>query len=199
MSRRKAGRVPRRVDPEPDDDMEMPDLIIDVKPDLDLGSLAQGPWSARDVPMPGLFDVERRLQTASRPLGASSTCAPWMPLSSMSSGEFLPSPLLASGPLGGCLSPEDGPGTGLASPVFASNLRVSPSPPWSPHSEPGSTPPLTTRFLPADRQPWTDKHPDLLTCGRCGKIFPLGSITAFMDHKKQGCQLRQISDPISGK
>lgn len=126
MSRRKAGRVPRRVDPEPDDDMEMPDLIIDVKPDRDLGSLAQGPWSARDVPMPGLFGVERRLQTASRPLGSPSTCAPWMPLSSMSSGEFLPSPLLASGPSGGCLSPGDGPGTGLASPAFASDLRVSP-------------------------------------------------------------------------
>lgn len=58
---------------------------------------------------------------------------------------------------------------------------------------------LTTRFLPADRQPWTDKHPDLLTCGRCGKIFPLGSIIAFMDHKKEGCQLLQVSSPISGK
>ncbi|XP_034373978.1 zinc finger protein 296 [Arvicanthis niloticus] len=137
MSRRKAGRVPRRIDPETDDDMEMPDvdmempdLVIDVKPDRNLRSLAQEPWSARDMPMSGLSDVERPLQTASRPLGAPNTCAPWMPLSS------------------------------------------------------------------SDRQPWTDKHPDLLTCGRCGKIFPLGSIIAFMDHKKQGCQLLQVSSPI---
>lgn len=87
MSRRKAGRVPRRIDPEPDDDMEMPDLVMDVKPDCKLGSLAQEPWSARDMPMSGLFGVERPLQTASRPLGAPNTCAPWMPLSS--SGESL--------------------------------------------------------------------------------------------------------------
>lgn len=87
MSRRKAGRVPRRIDPEPDDDMEMPDLVMDVKPDCKLGSLAQELWSARDMPMSGLFGVERPLQTASRPLGAPNTCAPWMPLSS--SGESL--------------------------------------------------------------------------------------------------------------
>ncbi|XP_021024186.1 zinc finger protein 296 [Mus caroli] len=133
MSRRKAGRVPRRVEPESDTDIEMPDLVMDVKPDRNLGSLAQGPWLSRDMPISGLFDMERQLQTASRPLGAPSTCAPRTPLSSKSS----------------------------------------------------------------DRQPWTDKHPDLLTCGRCGKIFPLGAIIAFMDHKKQGCQLLQVSDPIS--
>ncbi|GAB1291665.1 Zinc finger protein 296 [Apodemus speciosus] len=110
----------------------MPDLVVDVKPDHNLESLAQGPWSARNKS--GLFGVESRLQTASRPLGAPSTCAPRMPLSSTSS----------------------------------------------------------------DRQPWTDKHPDLLTCGRCGESFPLGAIIAFMDHKKQGCQLLQVSCPISG-
>ncbi|XP_015416688.1 PREDICTED: zinc finger protein 296 [Myotis davidii] len=41
---------------------------------------------------------------------------------------------------------------------------------------------------PHDRQPWTDKHPDTLTCGLCLQTFPLKAITAFMDHKKQGCQ-----------
>lgn len=87
MSRRKAGRVPRRV--EPDTDIEMPDLVMDVKPDRNIGSLAQGPWFARDMPISGLFGVERQLQSASRPLGAPSTCGPRMPLSSKSSGESL--------------------------------------------------------------------------------------------------------------
>ncbi|EPQ05972.1 Zinc finger protein 296 [Myotis brandtii] len=41
---------------------------------------------------------------------------------------------------------------------------------------------------PHDRQPWTDKHPDTLTFGLCLQTFPLKAITAFMDHKKQGCQ-----------
>lgn len=63
----------------------------------------------------------------------------------------------------------------------------------------GPTQPLTTCFLPADRQPWTNKHPDLLTCGRCLQTFPLEAIVAFMDHKKLGCQLLQGSGPISGK
>lgn len=62
---------------------------------------------------------------------------------------------------------------------------------WSLHS-PG------TRFLPADRQPWTDKHPDLLTCGRCRQTFPLEAITAFMDHKKLGCQLLRDPSPCQG-
>ncbi|XP_031241444.1 zinc finger protein 296 [Mastomys coucha] len=133
MSRRKAGRVPCRLDPEPDADVEMPDLVIDVKPDRNLGSSAQLPWFARDKPTSGVFGMEHQLQTASYPLGAPTTCAPRMPLSSKSS----------------------------------------------------------------DRHHWTDMHPDLLTCGRCRKIFPLGAIIAFMDHKKQGCQLLQVSDPIS--
>jgi hypothetical protein len=58
-------------------------------------------------------------------------------------------------------------------------------------------PTLTTRFLPADRQPWTDKHPDLLTCGRCLQTFPLEAITVFMDHKKLGCQ--PFSGPSPGQ
>ncbi|XP_075392356.1 zinc finger protein 296 [Tenrec ecaudatus] len=40
-----------------------------------------------------------------------------------------------------------------------------------------------------DRQPWSDKHPDLLTCGRCLQTFPLEAIVAFMEHKKQSCPL----------
>ena len=66
---------------------------------------------------------------------------------------------------------------------------------WSP-SWPHPT--LTTRFLPADRQPWTDKHPDLLTCGRCLQTFPLEAITAFVDHKKLGCQLFRGPSPCQG-
>ncbi|XP_005412603.2 PREDICTED: zinc finger protein 296 [Chinchilla lanigera] len=50
----------------------------------------------------------------------------------------------------------------------------------------------------ADRQPWTDKHPDLLTCGRCLQTFPLEAITAFMDHKKQGCQPSRGPSPCKG-
>lgn len=89
MSRRKAGRVPRRLEPEPDADVEMPDLVIDVKPDRNLESSAQLPWLGRDKPTSGVFGVEHQLQTASRPLDAPSTCAPRMPLSSKSSGESL--------------------------------------------------------------------------------------------------------------
>uniref|UniRef100_A0A8C2MAN2 Zinc finger protein 296 n=1 Tax=Cricetulus griseus TaxID=10029 RepID=A0A8C2MAN2_CRIGR len=72
--------------------------------------------------------------------------------------------------------------------------------PWSPKDVsllPGPLPPLTTRFLPADRQPCTDKHPDLLTCGRCQQTFPLEAIIAFVEHKKLGCQPLQRSGPIS--
>ncbi|KAM5236391.1 zinc finger protein 296 [Ctenodactylus gundi] len=53
--------------------------------------------------------------------------------------------------------------------------------PWAFWMSPTSRPP--------DRLPWPDKHPDLLTCGRCLQTFPLEAITAFMDHKKLGCQL----------
>ncbi|KAF0872433.1 ZN296 protein, partial [Crocuta crocuta] len=123
MSRRKAGCMPRRVDPEPaantDDEMEMPDLVIEMKPEPDV----------RPLQAPGL-------------------------------GPF--------------------------------SLKENPQPPSGPH------PTLTTRFLPADRQPWTDKHPDLLTCGRCLQTFPLEAITAFMDHKKLDCQLFRGPSPGQG-
>lgn len=133
MSRRKAGCVPRRVELEPDqDDMEIPELIIDVKPEREAGALALEPRSPKDVSMPGL-GTERRLDTAPSPFGTRSLWAPWIPL-----------------------NPE-----------------------------------------PSDRQPWTDKHPDLLTCGRCQQTFPLEAIVAFMNHKKLGCQLFQGSGPIS--
>ncbi|XP_055991493.1 zinc finger protein 296 isoform X2 [Sorex fumeus] len=48
---------------------------------------------------------------------------------------------------------------------------------------------------PFDRQPCTEKHPDLLTCGRCLQAFPLEAITAFMDHKRLGCQLSRGPSP----
>ncbi|XP_057618740.1 zinc finger protein 296 [Chionomys nivalis] len=134
MSRRKAGYVPRRVDPEPDqDDMETPELVIDVKPERDAGALALGPLAPKDVSMPGPLSTERRFGTAPLPLGARSPWAPWIPLS----------------------------------------------------------------LEPSDRQPWTNKHPDLLTCGRCLQTFPLEAIIAFMDHKKLGCQILQDVGPIS--
>ncbi|KAM6223648.1 zinc finger protein 296 [Rhynchocyon petersi] len=53
-------------------------------------------------------------------------------------------------------------------------------------------------LMSLDRQPWTDKHPDLLTCGRCLKTFPLEAILAFMDHKKLGCQLFRGSRSWTG-
>ena len=76
-------------------------------------------------------------------------------------------------------------------------LRVSPLP-RNPQAPSWPHPTLTTRFLPADRQPWTDKHPDLLTCGRCMQTFPLEAITAFVDHKKLGCQLFRGPSPCQG-
>lgn len=190
MSRRKAGRVPRRIDPEPDDDMEMPDLVIDVKPDRNLGSLAQEPWSARDMPMSGLFGVERPLQTASRPLGAPNTCAPWMPLSS--SGESL-----AFAPA--CIRtfewvplpwgwPRDRPG--LPSP----RLRPTgfPSPPWRPHPESGSTPPLT-HPLPPSRPPPLDRQ-----APRSVDLRPLREDLPIRVHRRfHGSQKTRLSAPPS--
>lgn len=134
MSRRKAGRVPRRVDPDSDTDIEMPDLVMDVKPDLDLRSLAQGPWIARDMP---ISDVKRQLQTASRPLGAPSTCAPRMPLSSKSSGESLALAPASIGTFG------------------ASPLGMAPGPAWPPQPSPliSGFPPLQLGALTRSRAP----------------------------------------------
>lgn len=83
MSRRKAGYVPRRVDPEPNqDDMETPEFVIDVKPERDTGALAP-----KDVSMPGPLGTERTFGTAPLPLGARSPWARWIPLSPEPSGE----------------------------------------------------------------------------------------------------------------
>lgn len=221
MSRRKAGCTPRRVDPAPaatpGDEMEMPDLVIEVKPEPDARPLQApglGPFSPKEVPVPGRFEGEPRHSPGPGPaggplhaLGARNPWALWTPLMPNSPGERpLPMPRapptspfpLAWDPF--LRAPTPGlpyfPGRVLAFSPF-SDLRVSPlprnpQPPSWPH------PTLTTRFLPADRQPWTDKHPDLLTCGRCRQTFPLEAITAFMDHKKLGCQLLRDPSPCQG-
>ncbi|KAK1330089.1 LOW QUALITY PROTEIN: hypothetical protein QTO34_010275, partial [Cnephaeus nilssonii] len=138
MSRRKAGCAPRRVDPEPaaysDDETEMRELVIDVKPEPRSWSpQAAGlqPCSSKEVPAPGRLEGQPRYCPSLVPaadtllaLGSQNQSAPW----------------------------------------------TSPVP--NPH----------------DRQPWTDKHSDTLTCGLCLQTFPLKAITAFMDHKKLGCQ-----------
>uniref|UniRef100_A0A8D2JQF1 Zinc finger protein 296 n=1 Tax=Sciurus vulgaris TaxID=55149 RepID=A0A8D2JQF1_SCIVU len=144
MSRRKAGSTPRRVDPapaaSPDDGMEMPDLVIEMKPEPDvrpLQALAPEPFSPKEVSAPGRFGGEPGYSPGPMPAGAMSMRNQWAL--------------------------------------------------WTP---------LTPNS--SDRQPWTDKHPDLLTCGRCLQTFPLEAITAFMDHKKLGCQLFRGPSPCQG-
>ncbi|XP_034493740.1 zinc finger protein 296 [Ailuropoda melanoleuca] len=148
MSRRKAGCTPRRVDPAPasntDDEMEMPDLVIEVKPEPDARPLQApelGPFSPKEVPAPGRFEGEPRHSPGPVPVG---------------------------------------------SPLHALGARNQ----WA----------LWTPLIvnPRDRQPWTDKRPDLLTCGRCLQTFPLEAITAFMDHKKVDCQLLRGPSPCQG-
>ncbi|XP_027943756.1 zinc finger protein 296 [Eumetopias jubatus] len=148
MSRRKAGCTPRRVDPAPasntDDEMEMPDLVIEVKPEPDARSLQApglGPFSPKEVPAPGLFEGEPR---------------------------HSPDPVPAGSP--------------LHAPGERNQWAL-----WTP-----------LILNPRDRQSWTDKHPDLLTCGRCLQTFPLEAITAFMDHKKVDCQLFRGPSPCQG-
>ncbi|XP_004694241.1 PREDICTED: zinc finger protein 296 [Condylura cristata] len=148
MSRRKAGCTPRRVDPEPaagtDDEMEIPDLIIEVKPEPEPRPLqAQwlGPFNLKEAPAAGQFEDEPRHSHGVVP--------------------------------------------GLGAPRHDPGVRNQ----WL-------CTPLTSN--PLDRQPWTDKHPDLLTCGRCLQTFPLEAITAFMDHKKLGCQLSRGPSPCQG-
>ncbi|XP_060507408.1 zinc finger protein 296 [Panthera onca] len=148
MSRRKAGCMPRRVDPAPaantDDEMEMPDLVIEMKPEPDVRPLQApglGPFSPKEVPTPGRFEGEPRRSSGPVPVG---------------------SPLRALG---------------------ARNQWAL----WTP-----------LILNPRDRQPWTDKHPDLLTCGRCLQTFPLEAITAFVDHKKLDCQLFRGPSPGQG-
>uniref|UniRef100_A0A8C6W4R8 Zinc finger protein 296 n=1 Tax=Nannospalax galili TaxID=1026970 RepID=A0A8C6W4R8_NANGA len=104
------------------------------------------------------------------------------PLQALALGPFSPQEVSKPGLLGGeprhCSDPV--PAAGVA---FHSLGTRSPWALWMP---------VTPN--PSDRQPWTDKHPDLLTCGRCLQTFPLEAIIAFMDHKKLGCQL--LRDPI---
>lgn len=148
MSRRKAGCTPRRVEPEPaagtDDEMEVPDLIIEVKPEPDPRPL-QAPWlgpcDSKEVPAARPFEDEPRHPAGTVP--------------------------------------------GLGAPNLGPGVRNR----WL-------CTPLTTS--PPDRPPWTDKHPDLLTCGRCLQTFPLEAITTFMDHKKLGCQLAGGPSPCRG-
>ncbi|KFO33591.1 Zinc finger protein 296 [Fukomys damarensis] len=92
-----------------------------------------------------------------------------------------------------CLRSLSRPGPSL--PTSDLTVSVSFSKPPAPNLAP---PHAHRRFLPADRQFWTDKHPDLLTCGRCLQTFPLEAITAFMDHKKQGCQPSRGPGPCKG-
>ncbi|XP_008156585.2 zinc finger protein 296 [Eptesicus fuscus] len=145
MSRRKAGCAPRRVDPEPaaysDDETEMRDLVIDVKPEPRSWSpQAAGlqPCSSKEVPAPGRLEGQPRYCPSLVPaadtllaLGSQNQSAPWT--------SQVPSP--------------------------------------------------------HDRQPWTDEHSDTLTCGLCLQTFPLKAITAFMDHKKLGCQPSRSPSP----
>lgn len=109
MSRRKAGCTPRRVDPAPaansDDETEMRDLIIDVKPEPNpwpLQALALGPFSPKEVPAPGRLEGEPRHSPGPVPAGgplhafsARNQWAPWMPLIPNPHGER---PLLGAPP-----------------------------------------------------------------------------------------------------
>ncbi|XP_045701158.1 zinc finger protein 296 [Phyllostomus hastatus] len=145
MSRRKAGRTPRRVEPAPvansDSDSEMRDLVIDVNPESNpwlLQAPGLRPSSSKEVPAPGRFEGEPRY------------------------------------------SPDRVRPGGALHALVLRNQCVS----WTP-----------VKPNPHDRQPWTDKHPDMLTCGRCLQTFPLKAITTFMDHKKLGCQLYRDPSP----
>ncbi|XP_006901326.1 PREDICTED: zinc finger protein 296 [Elephantulus edwardii] len=163
MSRRKAGSAPRRIDfvPAADSDDEM-DLVIQTEPDAEPSDYEV------DLVIKTEPDAEPspgllRDELRHSPSPALDHLAVWTPLAPV----FL---WLPRRPL---------------SDPWASPLPRHPGPPLWPRLA------LTTRFLPADRQPWTDTHPDLLTCGRCQQTFPLEAILAFVDHKKQGCQLFQ--------
>lgn len=218
MSRRKAGCTPRRVDPVPaansDDETEMRDLVIDMKPEPNPWLLqvpGLGPFSPKEVPAPGRFEGEPCHSPGPVPagslhaIGSQNQWARWTPLILNPQGER---PLSRAPPLSPFILGWDPPPPGTVPRPYScrisvagswpsSDLRVSPLP-WNPQPPFWPHPTLTTRFLPADRQPWTDKHPDMLTCGRCLQTFPLKAITAFMDHKKLGCQLYRGPSPCQG-
>lgn len=146
MSRRKAGCTPRRVDPAPasstDDEMEMPDLVIEVKPEPDarpLQAAGLGLFSPKEVPAPapapGRFDGEARHSPGPEPvpagsplhaLGARNQWALWTPLIGNPRGERpLPLPRLPPASLGaGAPSsrlrpPTPYPRPGLISPAWS--------------------------------------------------------------------------------
>lgn len=177
MSRRKAGYVPRRVDPEPDqDDMETPELVIDVKPERDVGAL--GPLAPKDVSMPGPLGTERRFGTAPLPLGARSPWAPWIPLSLEPSGESA----VLSVRIGTLRWVSLCPGTRLASlalaPAGIETLRWVPLCPGTRLTSPAFAPACTgtLRWVPLSwgwpRTAWPPQ-PSLLTSG-----FPLSTLVS---------------------
>lgn len=107
MSRRKAGCMPRRIEPSPaansDDEMEMRDLVIDVKPEPDprpLQAPGLGPFTPKEVLAPERFESEPRHCPGPVPagdlihaLGLRNQWAPWTPLSLSPHGERpLPQP-----------------------------------------------------------------------------------------------------------
>lgn len=188
MSRRKAGCIPRRVELEPvaaagsdndDDDME---LVIEVEPEPDARfPKTQGQrWKEVAAP-PGCSDREPRfcLDASVHALGSRPKC--WAALMEDRPAGELQCKSAGVAPTLGHLHP--------CVPVPPSPFPASPS--WGAPPTFSSSPPAltTTLFLPADRPACPEKHPDLLTCGRCLQAFPLEAITTFMDHKKLGCQL----------
>lgn len=158
MSRRKAGSAPRRVDPapaaNPDNEMEMSDLVIDVKLEPDARVL-QAP---KEVSALGRFGGEPRHSPGPVPAGAALHALgaqnPWalcMPLTSSLAGELpRPSPL----PLGPAFPPWD-PWGGPLLWVWAPEPALGPSP--------GPGPSLPTSDLKASslflETPWP--HPTL--------------------------------------
>lgn len=107
--------MPRRVDPAPaantDDEMEMPDLVIEMKPEPDVRPLQApglGPFSPKEVPTPGRFEGEPRRSSGPVPvgsplhaLGARNQWALWTPLILNPRGERpLPLPRLPPPSLG---------------------------------------------------------------------------------------------------
>lgn len=93
--------MPRRIEPSPaansDDEMEMRDLVIDVKPEPDprpLQAPGLGPFTPKEVPAPERFESEPRRCAGPVPAGGlihalslSNQCSPWTPLSLSPHGE----------------------------------------------------------------------------------------------------------------
>lgn len=112
MSRRKAGRTPRRVDPAPvansDSETEMRDLVIDVNPESNpwlLQAPGLRPSSSKEVPAPGRLEGEPRYSPdrvrAGGPLHAlvsRNQCVSWSPVKPNPRGErpLYRAPLLSS-------------------------------------------------------------------------------------------------------